>query len=182
MGEPTGFSRWLTAEGANRDLLAWVDSTGLDWPAVYDACPRADFLLAIAARAGVDRRVMLGVAVAIASRVADDVADEGVLGGLAELRRRVEGGLPLAELAAREDAAADASGDMLLSLGHRVVALAATTEVDPSAVVSIPGVLVELAIAGVLDCAIGSVVGSTQHELAGTVRKLLPASEIPARW
>lgn len=177
-----GFAHWLAAEGASRDLLAWVESTGLDWPAIYDACPRADFLLAIAVRAGVDAGELVPIADALARRVAHDVDDAEVTAELDELGRCVASGASTDELASRAGRRSDAATDLVLSLAHRAIALAAETRTTPESVAVIPSVLVELAVASVMDCALSSVVGSTQHDLATLVRERLPASTIPIRW
>jgi len=176
------FARWLASEGASNDLRAWVEASALDWPELYDTCPRADFMLAIAVRAGADTGSLKRVAVALAGRLADEVHDDAVLAELRELERRAETGIGLADLAARSEAAADRASDHVLSLANHVLALAAGCESNREQVVAIPQILVELALATVMDCAMSSVVGSTHDELARLVRGHLPASAVPVRW
>ena len=48
------------------DAVAWLESTGLSDQAAWDACERADWMLWLAARCDIDRRVLVRAACACA--------------------------------------------------------------------------------------------------------------------
>lgn len=57
---------WLAAQGAHHDLVSWARSHGDDWRAMWEACPRGDWLLAVAARSGIDRARVAHAAIDVA--------------------------------------------------------------------------------------------------------------------
>lgn len=172
------FLDWLASEGASHDFVSWVERSGLGWPAIYIACPRADFLLAVAVRAGTPIADLDHVGRVLARRTVDELVDPGLAGALAEL----ESAPSDPELAARLDRAADAAPDPALANGYRALAIVADLPRAPEAIAALPGLAVEVALLSVLDCAMTSVVGALQAELADLVRRELPVDRIPVRW
>ena len=72
-------SAWLQHAGAQHDVVEWARPYGADWNAAMTACPRADWLLGIAARLHLPREAlaraaMACVRVAHAGREMPDVA------------------------------------------------------------------------------------------------------------
>jgi hypothetical protein len=105
------FARWLRTEGACEDGREWAASkTPAD---AWAACPRGDWLLWWAARAGVDRRRIVLAACACARLALPHVAagEERPLMAIetAERWARGEAGITLAEVRAAADAAAYAA-------------------------------------------------------------------------
>src|SRR5688572_1239352 len=63
---------WLVRSGAQRDVVAWAEPYGDAFGAAWAECPRGDWLLAIAVRAGVPAGAVARAAVAIARFGAQD--------------------------------------------------------------------------------------------------------------
>jgi hypothetical protein len=68
-------ARELAARGAYRDLVAWCEPYGDDAPAAWAACPRGDWLLAIAASREDVERSQLVLAACACARLALDASD-----------------------------------------------------------------------------------------------------------
>jgi len=53
---------YLAKAGAQQDIVQWAEPYGDDWARMWQDCPRGDWLLALAARLGVDRRDLVAAA------------------------------------------------------------------------------------------------------------------------
>lgn len=54
-----GVASWLVEAGAQRDVVDWAQQHAESWAAFWEACPRGDWLLAVATRAGVPREAVV---------------------------------------------------------------------------------------------------------------------------
>src|SRR5688572_16379844 len=54
--------QWLEREGANADLVEWSRPYGAELDRLWSACPRGDWLLALAVRLGAERKLLVGAA------------------------------------------------------------------------------------------------------------------------
>ena len=64
---------WLRASGAQGDVIDGLTRYAKDWPTLWNACPRGDWLLSIALKLGVDHALAVHAAIGCA-RVASDLA------------------------------------------------------------------------------------------------------------
>lgn len=67
---------WLAREGAQRDLVEWALPFGAHFERLWEACPRGDWLLALAARLNVDRRVLVAAACRCVEPALEYVAED----------------------------------------------------------------------------------------------------------
>lgn len=174
------FVAWLEVQGAANDFVEWVKTRNLGWPDAWTACPRGDWLLAVAARADAPRADLLRATVAVAALVEEDLATPGLAEAVLELKLAVESGSLPPGLLERVDQSADRSGDLAESLGWRAVALAARSFLDAQAAALVPSQVAELAMASVLDCGMMSALGATLARTADVVRANMPPPPLPA--
>jgi Imm-5 like putative immunity protein len=64
---------WLSAASASNDVVEWASTFGDDWQRAWRECPRADWLLAIAARLGIDTKLLVLAAAATARTSLDAI-------------------------------------------------------------------------------------------------------------
>lgn len=172
--------RWLEAQKAHHDVVSWVKARKLGWPEAWDVCPRGDWLLAFAVRAGTDRERLADAVIALAESVMEDVDVPGLADALATLRAARADGAAADALADAEETRASSAPDLLSAQAHRVVALAARSLEEPETAALVPAQMVELAMSSVIDCAMMSVVGATHARTADIVRAHLPAPRLSA--
>lgn len=158
-------------------MVAWATAYGDDWERLWAECPRGDWLLGLAARAGVARQRLVLAAVA-AARTAFDPASE-----IGELPR---GALELAEAWAAGRASAEECRARALALEKATPpdpALAAIVQAcqaallaieDPSAAAGAASGAAEAALFGAGDCALMPLLSFAQRETAAKVREHVP--------
>ena len=71
-------SSWLAARGAQTDVVVWAEAYGDDWASAWSACPRGDWLLALAARAGLNSAKVGRAALAVARFGVEDLSVEAL--------------------------------------------------------------------------------------------------------
>jgi len=172
----------LEAQGAHNDLVQWAAAHGEDWEALWNGCPRGDWLLAIAARAGVEP-MALTRASAAAARVAFEVPLEDT-----PEKQRAEQTLDALEATPemedderrRRMAEMDALGEdsSIIAMASGAVRAALATAEDPSDAPSAVTFAVQASLLDAGDCALMAVVGYTQKKCADAVRGHIPFSAI----
>lgn len=173
----------LSMLGAQHDLVSWAAAYGDDWRALFTACPRADWLLGLAARLGCAREALVRAAVGC-TRV-----------GLAYLpasRTDVEAALHVAERWTRGEASADSCDAARAQLekfwlmtedpaADSVVQAAIATLAsiaDPDAAAHAAACIAQAAVLAAGDCAMASALRFTQESCADAVRAELTPAEL----
>jgi len=145
-------AQWLSEQGAHHDVVEWAAPHGDDWRAMWEACPRGDWLLGIAARRGVDPKRLVEAACACAE-LAFDQLPEG------EDRPAEAVSAARAWIVGSDDAAARAEANARVD--------AAIEEAPDPAVAAV-------------DCGLGSAVRYAQAETADRVRAHIPFDALPS--
>lgn len=177
----TELASWLRTKGAMNDVVVWAEPYGADWARAWTECPRGDWLLAIAARAGAPRRSLV-LAAAACARLAIEVIDEDDAGAPREAIGRAEawarGELAAARLPVELDAML-AAPDPLLSAAARAAACAILAIDDPGDAAGAAAAAVETAALHAADCATMAAVSYAQRRGAELVREQLPDPPSP---
>ncbi|MCA9599889.1 MAG: hypothetical protein KC776_41570 [Myxococcales bacterium] len=168
---------WLEGAGAHHDVVSWAEAYGADFRAAWDACPRGDWLLGIAARVGVERPRLVAAAASAARTALDCVpADE----------LRPEHAVSVAEAWARGEAsegdvraaadavAAAAPPDPAVAAAAMAAHAAALSATDPEAAPLAAVHAAEAALLGVPDCAMLSALSHAHASAADAVRRHVP--------
>lgn len=158
---------WLEGKGAQHDVVSWAAEFGGDWSALWAACPRGDWLLAIALRRGVDPSRVAAAARAVA-RLGLDHAEGAE-------RAWLEAALsaPSVELADAIEGRAAESVDPAHQAALSGIALAVRGDAADAA--SVPAFLVQAAAMDAADCGMTAAVSYVQRRSAELVREVIPA-------
>lgn len=184
----TALSAWLAERGAQHDVVTWAAGFGDDWGRAWAGCPRGDWLLGIAARAGVAPALVASAALDVARFGLEDVSADAlpVAGALERAAAAIATGDPAAALGLHADADAfEAAGDraddpaLAATLLSVACALRAPSSVDEAASVAV--LVAQAAVFSAGDCAMTAALGYAQRRAADLVRARIPASEIVAR-
>jgi hypothetical protein len=172
----------LRALGAHQDVISWAAPFGDDWHALFLACPRADWLLGLAARLGA-QRVLLVRAAASCCRVG--------LAYLPDSSAPVDAALQAAEawsgdpegtaLCAAQSVhlQAFASSDDAVTDSVVQAALATlATIASPEAAAHAAACTAHAAVLASGDCAMTSALRFTQERCADLVRAVLQPAEL----
>lgn len=179
---------WLRDRAAQHDVVSWAEPFGADWPAAWEACPRGDWLLGIAARAGVPATLVGRAALEVARFGLEDVAPDAlpIPDALARapsvLAARDAAGL--ATLRTEADVferASDAAGDPALAASLLAAACALRACARPEEAASVPALVAQAAVLSAGDCAMTAAFGYAQRRSAEIVRGSIPAQEILSR-
>ena len=160
-------ARWLEAQGAQRDVVAWAETFAGDWAALWAACPRGDWLLAIALRRGASAELVAQAARRVASLALDHV--EGA--ERAEIERA------LAEPSEIAASAIETRSEASIDPAHHAALSAAALAVRGRAgdAPMIPALLVQAAAMDAADCGMSAAVSYVQQRSAELVREIIPA-------
>lgn len=183
-------ARWLVAQGAQHDFSAWAELFGADVSALWQACPRGDWLLALAARLHAPPSALVLAACGCAETTLDLLApDQTVLpDALRTIRVWAQGhGEPpsLAQLEAVRgslEGARDGATDPVSAEAALAALAALETLGDPSFAASAAAFATQAAMASAADCAMMESLRFAQHQTAECVRAALPAAAIVALW
>jgi len=174
-------SRRLEAMGAHRDVVAYAEPFADDAARFWAECPRGDWLLGIAIRAGAPRLATLRASLEIAGLSVDHLPDDDVLARsvLASMARLASGdpGPSTTEIDALEQAAAEAP-DPAVSLARQAVALTARTLTAADGLEDlalVPALLAQAAALDAGDCAMMAAASYAQRRSAELVRAHLAA-------
>jgi hypothetical protein len=170
VGERPRIAAWLRERGASEDLASYAEAFGDDLVAFWQRCPRADWLLALAARAGHPSADLARAAQAVVRLGIDLLPEED------EARRGLEDGLEGAEpsqLAERLEAQAAHTPDGATSTLYLAIACALRAGTLPEAASLAAALTTQALVLDAGDCAMLSVVGWSQREGAERVRAVL---------
>lgn len=160
---------WLRSEGASEDIAGWAEPFGDDLGALWQGCPRGDWLLAIAVRLGIDRAPIAEAAIEV-GRLALDVLPEedeahrviAALGALGDEARTAHADA----LEARSDQAPDPA----LATALLALSCVARTFSDPSAAPMVAALSTQALVFDAQECGAMSVIGWAQSTAAERVR------------
>lgn len=159
-------AEWLKEAGAQRDIVAWAEAFGSDWGALWSACPRGDWLLAIAVR----RRAAPDRIAEAARSIATLALDHTEGDERAELLRALAE--PTPERADAIEARADASQDPAHQAALTAVALAVRGAREDAAMV--PAFVMQAAAMDAADCGMSAAVSYAQRRSAELLRQVFP--------
>ncbi|MBX3274728.1 MAG: hypothetical protein KF729_30960 [Sandaracinaceae bacterium] len=167
--------RWLEAQGAHHDVVRWARPFGEDWPRAWDECPRGDWLLGVAARAGADGRAITRAACACARFALPYLpdAEERPRVALDALERYVEGGEPPADHAALDaalEAAVDGAPDPAVAAAAMAALAALRSVAHPEDAPLAASSAVQAALLDAGDCALVAAMRHAQASCADLVR------------
>ncbi len=182
----TAFWRWLQEQGAQNDFVEWARPYESDWERAWNACPRGDWLLALAARRGADRVALVRAACACAELALDYVPED---------ETRAHRALDLARrwLANDDDASerARACEDVEHAIDEApdpAVAAAATAALSALRAIDVPADAalaaassVQAAVFDAAECAMMSAMGYAEHTCAERVREHLPFTAVASQ-
>ncbi len=153
--------------------MTWAESYDTDFQRAFSECPRGDWLLAIAVRAGVplEQRSLAAAACArLGLEWLDDSAEASR--ALDNLEACARGEMDWAELPAKvARLKAIELPDPASATALSAVVLALESAADPEAAALVPSSVVQAAMFAVADCAIMSLLRHTQLQSAQAVRK-----------
>jgi hypothetical protein len=181
MSEQLEVVAWLERKGAHHDVVEWARGHGSDWATFWQACPRGDWLLGVAARVGVDRRQLVLAAAACARGCLDCVpAGESRLSaaiGAAERWARGEGDLAAVHAARDALAHADFPDPAVASAAAAAHATAEALD-DPEAASLAAANAAHADLMSVGDCAMLAALSHAQRAAADAVRRHVPYEAI----
>jgi hypothetical protein len=160
---------WLRERGASNDLVSWASAFD-DLDAMWRACPRGDWLLAIAVVRALPEatveRAMIAAATLALDHVGDD--DRARLTSLLEAPReeRVAASASLEERASFAESPA-------LSAALTAIAIALSARVADAA--SVPSLVAQAAVFDAGDCAMMPALSYAQKRSAELVREIIPS-------
>ena len=159
---------WLRERGAQNDLLTWAAAYD-DFPALWQACPRGDWLLAVAVVRGVEPGLIERAMLAVARLALDHLDDEreeiaALLVAPREDRARASVAI---------DARASAVESPALSSALGAIALALSARIEDAA--SVPSLVAQAAVFDAGDCAMMPALSYAQKRSAELVRELIPS-------
>ncbi len=175
-------ARWLEGLGASHDLVAYAETVEGDRASFWAACPRGDWLLAIALRASppsdeIARRGVLDAARAIAALGLDYLPDDDSLARtvLAE----DDGAHPSRDEIDALERDADDAPDPAVSLARRAIVLSARARLtaepaDVADLAMVPALVSQAAAHDAGDCAMIAAASFVLRKSAELVRAHVP--------
>jgi hypothetical protein len=181
---------WLGQQGAHNDFVEWARRFEGDVGALWQACPRGDWLLALASRLGAPERMLVLAACGCAKPALEHLPEEHTAVGecLEELRSWACSALPPlpTEQIEAMRATLETARDAALDPAHAEAALAALAALetvgDPAFAASAAAFATQAAMVSAADCAMMEALRFAQHETAEAVRAALPATLIATLW
>ncbi len=160
---------WLAAHGAHNDLVTWASSFD-DFDALWSACPRGDWSLALAVVRGVDRERIERAMLAAVTLALDHVdPDERPTLAAMLTAPREERNRAAASLEAR----ATSAGSPALSAAFDALALALSGRIEDAA--SVASLVAQAAVFDAGDCAMMPALSYAQRRSAELVREVIPS-------
>ncbi|MBX3262430.1 MAG: hypothetical protein KF782_22310 [Labilithrix sp.] len=175
MPETTAPIDWLRSAGAQGDVIDGLARL-TTWRAVYDECPRGDWLLAIAERLGVEHVALVRAAIACA-RVADVDDDAGAVLDAAARWADGHGGAGDVAAATRalEQAASRAVDPAREAAGRAALAVGLGVE-DRGVLPAAPAAAAESVMVASIDCGLELAMRWAHDRCAAAVRSAVPWS------
>jgi len=168
---------WLRQQGASEDIAGWAEPFGDDLSTLWDACPRGDWLLAIAARLGISGAPITTAAIEV-GRLALEVLPED------DDAHAAFEALPSASAHARTAAAdalearSDGAPDPALAAALLALSCVARSFSDPTASSMVAALSTQALVFDAQACGAMSVIGWAQSTAADRVRAAIPLASV----
>lgn len=190
MADHDALYSWLAREGAQNDFVEWARPFGADVGALWRACPRGDWLLALATRLRAPTRTLVLAACGCAEAALDHVPPEHAEVGdrLGELRAWAESALPALTVERIESVRGqlEAARDAAVDPAHAEAVLAALAALetvgDPAFAASAAAFAAQATMVSAADCAMLEALRFAQHQSAETVRGALSEASVVSLW
>lgn len=169
---------WLRREGASEDVAVWASAYGEDLGALWAACPRADWMLAIAARLGLAPRLLFAAARPVVGLALDVLPEEDA--ALSLVSSLGEDDPALAEVADALEARSDQSGDPAVQAALLGVACLLRIPSAPENAAMVPALTTQALVLDAGACATLAVVSWSQRTAADRVREVIGVADITA--
>ena len=181
---------WLTVQGAQNDFVSWAQPFGPDVVALWQACPRGDWLLALAARLNAEPRTLVLAACRCAQNALDHLPPEqtNVVSCLQTIRAWAEGsdvGLSIETLdgmRSQLEAARDQAQDQAQAEAALAAVAALETISDPAFAASAAAFAAQATMVSAADCATLEALRFAQHQSAESTRTALSSAVISDLW
>jgi len=181
----TELAQWLESEGAHHDIVHWASGFGDDFDRAWNECPRADWLLAVAARLGVERRSLVRAAAACTRTAHADLAtpDPTTLRALELAEGWARGDVAAEECRslAAELERATPSEPLIAVLQGAAQATLLSIE-DPQAASVAAANAAQSVLYGADDCAMMALLSYAQKQCAAHVREAVDLEALRALW
>ena len=179
---------WLTATGAQTDVIDGLRPIASDWATLYERCPRGDWLLGILSRLGAPHPSLVRAASACARLALDIAEDDPPIGSAARAvldcaEAWSRGEAPPSEVAAARAALEEVTSsatDPAIDAAARA-ALATGMGVDDRDVLAgAPAAAAEAWMMRALDCGLELAMRAAHDKCATAVRNALPWRDVEA--
>jgi hypothetical protein len=168
---------WLRAEGASEDIAGWAEPFGHDLSALWQACPRGDWLLAIAARLGIAGGPITTAALDVGRLALDVLPDDddahAMIAGLVSASDD-------ARMAAADalEARSDGARDPALATALLALSCVARSFSDPTSAPMVAALSTQALVFDAQECGAMSVIGWAQSTAAERVRAAIPTASV----
>jgi len=183
----TPISQWLEEAGAQHDVVQWAEPYAADMQALWERCPRGDWMLAIAARLGARGPRLVQAAIGCArlalAYVPDD--DPRAAGALDGTQKYCEGANSLDACRIYRQllhVAVDTAEDPAAAAAFSAAVAAIDAIDDPEAAVSAAVFAAQAAVLSAGDCAMAEALRFVHEKSARQVRQYLPATTLTALY
>lgn len=190
MADEQTVAAWLAREGAQRDFVEWAGAFSGDVAALWQACPRGDWLLALAARLNAPSSTLVLAACGCAEGALEHLPPEqtAVAACLSTVRAWAEGSRSaltveeLERMRALLEAARDSASDPAQAEAALAAIAALETIGDPAFAASAAAFAAHATTVSAADCAMVEAMRFAQHQTAESVRAALPAQLVAELW
>lgn len=190
MADEQAVHAWLAAQGAQRDFVAWAEAFGADVGALWRACPRGDWLLAMAARLQAEPRALVLAACGCAEGALEHLPpDETSVQACLEAIRGWALGTGYAlsvDAIERMRNALEAARDAARDPAHAEATLAAIAALetlgDPAFAASAAAFAAQATTVSAADCGMLEAMRFAQHQTAQSVRSVLSDQAVRELW
>lgn len=171
---------WLQAANAQRDVVTWAAQHAPMWSQFWSECPRGDWLLGIAARAGVDRHDVLDAALACVEVLAPYLPDgEPVVGEALDLvrshRQTETHATALRHVSGEIDGLMARCADPSAQAAVMAVSALLASLDDAAIAATYVAATTQAAVLDAGDCGMMQAARFTEHECARCVREVISA-------
>jgi hypothetical protein len=174
-------ARWLEEQGAHHDIVEWAQPYDVDWEHAWNECPRGDWLLALAAKCGVERSPLVRAACACAELAVDYLPEDEPRpnAALDAAQRWLDGNRESRDAALADVERAIGEAPDAAVAAAAMAAFAALRSIDaPEEAATAAAAVVQAAVADAGHCAMMAAMSYAQRTCADRVRQHVPFSAI----
>jgi hypothetical protein len=182
--QPVAPIEWLSAHGAQRDVIDGLARVATDWETLHRECPRGDWLLGIYVKLGIDRASLLRAAIGCARTSASALegaiatAAEDVLARAAKVADGEGSSDELAAATRALEAAASGATNPAEEAAARAVLAVGLGAADPDVLPSAPACAAEATIVSTMDCGLSMAMRWAHDACAKAVRAAIAWDQV----